>query len=106
MDPSANKEQIDKFIRLINEIIKSCGIEDDKSNIVMTLTKIESSLNYFCEARNILVAKDQAGTITHNDTKIRSIRDYEMDVDSKRRERKFEETKEENRIKEAELKER
>jgi transcriptional regulator CtsR len=58
MDPTCTKEQCDKFNRLIVEILKSSQIEDDRSNIVTTLTKIESRLNYLIEARKILVDKD------------------------------------------------
>jgi hypothetical protein len=59
MDPNCSKDQCDKFNRLVSEILKSCKIEDDRTSIVQTLTKIESRLNYLCEARNILFDKDK-----------------------------------------------
>lgn len=63
MDPNCNKEQCDKFNRLITELLKSCQIEDDRSSIVQTLTKIESRLNHLAEARNILNEYDKLGLL-------------------------------------------
>lgn len=96
MDPNCTKDQCDKFNRLIGEILKSCQIEDDRSNIVTTLMKIESRLNYLCEARNILFEKDQAGKLAHLDRNYKTIREYETHLDVQRREKKFKETQEEN----------
>ena len=96
MDPGASKEQIAKFIKLVNEILKSCNIDDDKSNVVLTLMKIEQKLNDLCEARNILVAQDDLRKINHNhiDPKVKSIKEYETKVDNDRRDKKIAETKE------------
>jgi len=58
MDSQASKEQLDKFQKLVTDILKTMNIEDDKSNIVLTLSKIESRLNYLAEARNFLHMKD------------------------------------------------
>lgn len=59
MDPTTPKEDVDKFTRHIDEILKSCKIEDSKEDMVVTLRKIESSLHYMIEARNYLYAKDE-----------------------------------------------
>jgi hypothetical protein len=104
MDPNCSKDQSDKFNRLINELLKSCKLEDDRSSLVQTLTKIESKLNYLCEARNILFEKDQKGKIYHQDKNYKTIKEYETHVDSERREKKFKETQDENNSKEQEIK--
>ena len=100
MDPNCTKDQCDKFNRLVNEVLKSCKIDDDRSSIVLTLTKIESRLNYLCEARNILSEKDQKGKIYHQDKNYKSIKEYETHVDAERREKKFKETQDDNNSKE------
>jgi hypothetical protein len=92
MDPNCTKEQCDKFNRLVTEVLKSCQVEDDRSSIVQTLTKIESRLNYLCEARNILFEKDVKGKLYHQDKNYKTIKDYETYVDAQRREKKFKET--------------
>jgi hypothetical protein len=92
MDPNCSKESCDKFNRLVGEILKSCQIDDDRSSIVQTLTKIESSLNYLVEARNIMNEYDGLGQITHVDKKFGEIQDYERYVAAQRLEKKFKET--------------
>lgn len=83
MDPNCTKDQCDKFNRLITEILKSAKIDDDRSSIVQTLTKIESRLNYLCEARNILSDKDgKPGKTFHQDKNYKSIKEYETHVDA------------------------
>jgi len=67
MDPTCTKEQCDKFNRLVTEILKSCQIDDDRSSMVETLTKIESELNHLAEARNILNEYDKLGKLPRLD---------------------------------------
>ena len=58
-DPTCPMKLIDKFLRYIKDILKIMSIEDDQSDTVETLMKIESKLLDLCEARNYLVMKDQ-----------------------------------------------
>lgn len=95
MDPSAPKEDVDKFIRMIDDILKSCKIEDSKEDIVVTLRKIESSLHYMIEARNYLYLKDEE-----------MIKRFEQDVEKERKDRKFKEKQLEQAQKDAESKQK
>ena len=60
MDPTATQDNIDKFVKHLTDIvaIKGMEIDDDLDNVVITLKKIESRLNYLAEARNHLQRKD------------------------------------------------
>lgn len=60
MDPTTNQENVDKFVKHVSDIvaIKGMEIDDDLDNVVVTLKKIESRLNYLAEARNHLQSKD------------------------------------------------
>ena len=95
MDPTAPKEDVDKFIRMIDDILKSCKIEDSKEDIVVTLRKIESSLHYMIEARNYLYLKDEE-----------MIKRFEQDVEKERKDRKFKEKQLEQAQKDAESKQK
>ena len=57
-DPTCTKEVSEKFNSLLAEITKALQIEDDRSNIVDTLMKIESRVNFLIEARDFLNKKD------------------------------------------------
>ena len=59
MDETVNREQAQKFEQIVNGILRCMAIDDDKSNIVTTLTKIESKIHYLAEARNYLHFKDK-----------------------------------------------
>ena len=80
-------------------------IEDDKSNIILTMTKIESKLNYLAEARNHLHMKDQmlSAAQRHNE---KDIETFEKEIISKRREKILKANQEENERKTLEDKER
>lgn len=93
MDPTAQREDIDKFIRHIDDILKSCKIDDSKEDLVATLRKIESSSNMMIETRNYLHAKNE-------DT----IKKFETDVERKRKDQKFKEKQVETAAKEADIK--
>lgn len=57
-DPTCTKEVSEKFNSLLAEITKALQIEDDRSNIVDTLMKVESRVNFLIEARDFLNKKD------------------------------------------------
>lgn len=57
-DSSCTFDIADKFNSLIIDITKTLSIEDDRSNIVDTLMKIETRLNYLIEARDFLNKRD------------------------------------------------
>lgn len=64
MDPSVTHEQIAKFKKYLQGILDMKGMEIDDDlnsnlNLVITLKKIESRLNYLAEARNHLYDKDK-----------------------------------------------
>lgn len=81
MDPSTPREHMDKFTKFLDEILKSTKIDDNKEDVVMTLRKIESFLYNMIEARNYLHAKDEE-----------TIKDFERDVEKKRKDQRFKET--------------
>ena len=95
MDPTTLKEDTDKFMRHMDEILKSCKIADSKEDVVKTLREIESSLHYMIEARNYLYAKDEE-----------MIRRFEQDVEKERKDRKFKEKQIEQSQKDAEIKQK
>ena len=57
-DPVCSQEKTVKFIKLVQDILKSLEIQTDRTDIVDTLMKIESKLNFYCEARDYLQKKD------------------------------------------------
>ena len=57
-DTSCTNEIAEKFNKVIGDIMETLGIEDDRSNIVDTLMKIELKTNSLIEARDFLVKKD------------------------------------------------
>ena len=107
MDPTANQENIDKFVKHVADIvaIKGMEIEDDLSNVVLTLRKIESRLNYLSEARNHLHWKDSTLSM-HQRIQEKKIDDFEKDLDKERKEKNFNEKQEEKLKKEFEAKEK
>jgi len=52
MDPGADKQTLNKFMRLMREIQDFLSIKDDIADVVTTLRKIESEVNRLSEARN------------------------------------------------------
>lgn len=69
-DPDATKEDIDRFMKLIEELMKYFNIVDKDTpqenirrlllnEIIDTIRKIESNLNHYAEARNHLVLKQE-----------------------------------------------
>jgi len=57
-DPDASKEEIDKFVRFVTELLSFLNLyEDPMYEIVEALRKIESNLMYYSEARNIMVER-------------------------------------------------
>ena len=75
-DPTCTKDIAEKFNQYIIQITKTLSIEDDRSNIVDTLMKIEARLNFLCEAREFLNKKDLS-TFAANKTK--TLEQYERD---------------------------
>ena len=69
-DPDATKEDMDRFMKLIEELMKYFNIVDKDTpqenirrlllnEIIDTIRKIESNLNHYAEARNHLVLKQE-----------------------------------------------
>ena len=57
-DPDASKEEIDKFVRFVTELLSFLNLyEDPMYEIVEALRKIESNLMYYSEARNLMVER-------------------------------------------------
>ena len=48
-----------KFDRMVSDLSLFLNLEDDRENLVETLTKIESRLNHMIEARNHIHEKDR-----------------------------------------------
>ena len=107
MDPTTNQEHIDKFVKHITDIvaIKGMEIDDDLDNVVITLKKIESRLNYLAEARNHLQRKDATLSINQR-VQDKTIDNFERDLDKERKEKNFNEKQEEKLKKEFEAKEK
>ena len=80
IDPTASKEAIQIFENFINEILNKAKIEDDKTDIVATLTKIEIRLMELCETRNFLYFKDRIMNVHHD----KSIEQFEKKIHKKR----------------------
>jgi|TARA_B110000305_G_C19238171_1_gene538553 hypothetical protein len=80
-------------------------IDDDLDNVVITLKKIESRLNYLAEARNHLQRKDSLISL-HQRVQEKKIDDFEKDLDKERKEKNFNEKQEEKLKKEFEAKEK
>ena len=60
-DPDASKEEIDKFVRFVTELLSYLNpYEDPMYEIVEALRKIESNLMYYSEAETswLSVSKD------------------------------------------------
>jgi hypothetical protein len=66
LNPTVTKESIIIFESQINDILSKAKIEDDKSDIVNTLTKIEVKLQQLCETRNFLHFKDQITRVPYD----------------------------------------
>ena len=58
MDPNATKQNLLKLIKLLREILSLCDVEENKKNIVESLTKMENKFHALAEAREHLVYKD------------------------------------------------
>jgi hypothetical protein len=57
-DPDASKEELDKFVRYVTELLSYLNIQEDPMfDIVEALRKIESNLMYYSEARNLMVER-------------------------------------------------
>lgn len=55
-DPDASKEELDKFVKFVTELLSFLNLQDDPMyEIVEALRKIESNLMYYSEARNLMV---------------------------------------------------
>ena len=55
-DPDASKDEIDKFVRFVTELLSFLNLQDDPMyDIVEALRKIESNLMHYSEARNLMV---------------------------------------------------
>ena len=109
-DPDASKEEIDKFVRFVTEILSFLNLQDDPLyEIVEALRKIESNLMYYSEARNLMVERqqrlplskrlneDDIETFENKQDKLR--KDQRMAALKKETERKQEEAKEKQREK-------
>lgn len=81
MDPDVTKENVQKFVQQVKEILKHLQMEDPMTDIVNTLAKIEARLNYLCEARNFLARRDwrQHGA---------DLQTFERELEKKRREQR------------------
>jgi len=58
MDPDMNKEEQQKFEKVVRKILINLKIDDPMTNMVTTFARIEEKLNYLTEARNILAVQD------------------------------------------------
>ena len=58
MDPTATKENIGLFVDAMLNTLKELGYEDDLSDVMASLTKIESKLEGHVEMRNFLVRQN------------------------------------------------
>ena len=57
-DPEAPKEEQDKFLKYVTDLLYYLNIQEDPMyDVVESLRKIESNLMYYCEARNLMVDK-------------------------------------------------
>lgn len=93
MDPDVSKESIQKFMFNIKKILETLQIEDPLTDIVSTLAKIETRVNFLCEARNILSKQDEKKTAAMRGAQP-SLRMFEIELDKKRREIRTKEQKE------------
>lgn len=78
MDNTCTKEKVDKFKKHISDILNFLQLNDDGTNLVDTLMKIEERLNFLCEARNFLNAKDKR--LGHLRTQEKDIETFEKDL--------------------------
>ena len=62
MDPEMNKEEQQKFEKVVKKILQNLQIDDPMTNMVTTFARIEEKLNYLTEARNILAVSDAKKT--------------------------------------------
>ena len=88
-DLDVSKQKLDKFSRLLRDICDVMGIDDDVNyNTIGTLRKIETSLNYFTEARNHLHEKSRRlggpDTVGPKDS---TITKFELQIDKERKEK-------------------
>ena len=64
----------------MHSMLKIMDIEDDKSDIINKLKKIELQVNYLCEARNFLLEKDR-----RTNPMSKGLESFENDIDTVRR---------------------
>lgn len=97
IDTGSSKENLMEFEHLINEILAKAKIEDDKSDIVNTLTKIEVKLMELVEARNHLYFRDKVTRVPYD----KSIEFFEKKLHKKRMDDLIKENKPEKQRKAA-----
>lgn len=82
-DPTAPKELVYQFMDTLSATLKEIGIEnDDLSDIMASLTRIELKLEHLREERNFLVRRDdrQYATIMEQ----ACVRKFELENNKKR----------------------
>ena len=97
MDADAPQELILKFITIIMDIQKTLKMDQQTTDVVEIISKIEAQLHMLCDARNYLARrKDIKDKVTA----------FEKDLDEKAKKQRFSEIQKENDKKEIEAKQR
>ena len=105
-DQDASKEELDKFVKLIKEILEKLKIDDDpNTNVIGTLRKIEYNLNYHAEARNHLAARQELLSAGEK-MNIVKIPDFEYKEEKERKDKAFKEFQNEIKRKQQEAKDK
>jgi hypothetical protein len=55
LDEQCKRETFDKFMATLAGILKLLDIDDDKIDVVESIRKVETKLNFLIEARNYLL---------------------------------------------------
>lgn len=90
-DQDASKEDLDKFTKLIKDILDKLKIDDDpNTNVIGTLRKIEYNLNYHAEARNHLATRQKLLTASDR-LNVVDIETFEYKEEKERKDKAFKE---------------
>lgn len=105
-DPDATKEDLDKFTKLIKDILDKLKIDDDpNTNVIGTLRKIEYNLNYHAEARNHLAARQKLLSASDR-LNVVDIETFEYREEKERKDKAFKEFQNEIKRKQQEAKDK
>ena len=59
MEPDCKPVIMEKFVKMLKDLMDWCKIQNDGDDIVDCLSSIENELQFMCEARNHLNWKDK-----------------------------------------------